>query len=195
MPVTRRLSDAERLRIPRDRAAGQSVRSIAARLGVSERTICNVLRQGRATRVANGSRSEVLTLRVSRDELFAFDALLGRLQIAHRSAALRRMMGAAAGLLAPDPELSAALSRQSAALNRLGSNVNQIARRLNEARLRGEVSTLDLSDRAALRALAGLFFETADQFRALMPGRRLRLDLELDDALQPLLNAGDQDAR
>lgn len=195
MPVTRRLTDAERHRIPRDRAVGQSVRSIAARLGVSERTIYNVLRQGRAARVANGSRSEVLTLRVSRDELFAFDALLGRLQIVHRSAALRRMIGAAAGLLAPDPELGEALSRQSAALNRLGSNVNQIARRLNEARLRGERSALDLSDRAALRALAALLFETADQLRALTLGRRQRLDLEIDDALLPLLTAGDQDAR
>lgn len=195
MPVTCRLSDAERLRIPRDRAAGQSVRSIAARLGVSERTIYNVLRRGRAVRVANGSRSEVLTLRVSRDELLSFDALLGRLQIAHRSAALRRMIGAAAGLLAPDAELSEALSRQSAALNRLGSNVNKIARRLNEARLRGDRSALDLSDRAALRALAALLFETADQFRALTLGRRRQLDLEVDAALRPLLDAGDQDAR
>ncbi|OWJ77985.1 helix-turn-helix domain-containing protein [Haematobacter missouriensis] len=187
MPSARRLTDQERLKIARDRAKGVSVRVMAADLGVSERTVYNVLNHGRLVRSANGSRTRVFTMRVSEAELRAFDASLSRRGINHRSDALRLLVMAAGGFLAPDEHMTEELRSLGAALNRVGNNINQIARRLNEGRVRGEASSLSVPERAEIRALAGLVFDMSDQIQELARNRRRALELEVSQALAPLV--------
>lgn len=187
MPPARRLTDQERHRITRDRAKGVSVRVLATRLGVSEKTVYNVLSHGRAARSANGSRTRVLTMRISEGDLRAFDDCLSRRRIAHRSEAMRRLLLAASGLLAPDDHLVDEMRGLGAALNRVGNNVNQIARRLNEARVRGEALPWTGTGPTEVRALAGLIFTLADQIQDLSRNRRERLKIEVDKALAPLI--------
>lgn len=187
MPSARRLTDQERQEIARDRAMGVSVATLAARLDVSEKTVYNVLSHGRLARSANGSRTRVLTMRVSDRDLQSFDAALVRVHVPHRSEAMRRLMMAASDLLAPDENMAEELRTLGAALNRVGNNINQIARRLNEGRVRGEVPSLTVTDRAEIRSLAGLVFTLADQVQEMSRNRRAALALEVDTALAPLI--------
>ena len=187
MPSARRLTDQERKTIARDRAKGVSVRTMAADLGVSEKTVYNVLNHGRLARSANGSRTRVFTMRVSEAELRAFDASLSRRGINHRSDALRLLVMAADRFLVPDEHMTEELRNLGAALNRVGNNINQIARRLNEARVRGEALSLSVTERAEIRALAGLVFDMSDQIQELARNRRRALELEVGRALAPLV--------
>lgn len=187
MSPARRLTDQERQEIASDRAKGASVPAMAARLGVSEKTVYNVLNHGRLARSANGSRTRVLTMRVSERDLRSFDAALRRHDVSHRSDALRRLVLCASDLLAADEHMTEALRGLTAALNRVGNNINQIARRLNEGRVRGERPSLSVSERAEIRSLAGLVFTIADQVQEMSRNRRAALKLEVDKALAPLI--------
>lgn len=186
MPKARRLTDEERSKIVRERAKGVSASDLAARFGVSPKTIYNVLSHGRSVRSANGSRSRVLTMRVSEADLRRFDAVLSRRGIAHRSDAMRRLMLAAEGVFLPDDQMCDELRNLGAALNRVGNNVNQIARRLNEAKVRGERLSYPASSHRDVRALAGLVFDLADQVQEMSRARRSLLDLEISSALAGL---------
>lgn len=187
MPPSRRLTDEDRQQITRERAAGVSVAVLASRFGVTERSVYRVLRHGHQARAANGSRVRVLTLRVTESELHGFDARLAGAGIGHRSEALRRMVTAAGDLLSPDREMTDQLRSLGAALSRVGNNVNQIARRLNEGRGRGAPASLSPSETMAIRALAGLVFDMADQVQEMSRNRRAALQLEVDKALAPLV--------
>ncbi|WP_112309799.1 plasmid mobilization relaxosome protein MobC [Pseudogemmobacter bohemicus] len=195
MPPTRRLTDQERQEIVRERAMGVSVGVMAARFAVSEKTVYNVLSHGRQARSANGSRTRVLTMRVSERDLRAFDAALSRHGLDHRSDALRRLVACASDLLSPDEDMAEQLRGLGAAMNRVGNNINQIARRLNEGRVRGEQAVLTGSEKAEIRALAGLVFTIADQVQEMSRNRRATLKLEVDKALAPLIREARDGAR
>ena len=186
MPKARRLTDEERSKIVRERAKGVPASDLAVRFRVSPKTIYNVLSHGRSVKSANGSRSRVLTMRVSEADLRRFDAALSRRGIAHRSDAMRRLMLAAEGVFLPDDEMCDELRNLGAALNRVGNNVNQIARRLNEAKVRGERLSYPASSHRDVRALAGLVFDLADQVQEMSRARRSLLDLEISSALAGL---------
>ena len=186
MGHSRRLTDQERRQIVRERAKGVAVRDLAIALKVSPKTVYNVLSHGRTAVSANGSRTRVLTLRVTDRDLLGFDAALSRRGIAHRSDAMRCLMLAADDLLRPDAGLTAEMRAMSAALNRVGNNVNQIARRLNEARLKGERLPYTAASHAEVRDLAAFVFDMADQVQALMRARRRALDLDVTRALAVL---------
>lgn len=192
MPASRRLTDAERQSIAKARASGTSAATLADHFGVSLKTIYNAANRATARQKANGSRARVIGLRLSPAELQHFEATLARRGIAHRSAALRRLLLVASDVFSPDDTAAAALRDLSAGLNRVGNNVNQIARRLNEAKLRGTPVTWRLQDQDATRALAALIFDLADQIQDLSRARRRALALVIDQALAPLLDqAGD----
>ena len=186
MPKARRLTDEERSKIVRERAKGVPASDLAVRFRVSPKTIYNVLSHGRSVKSANGSRSRVLTMRVSEADLRRFDAALSRRGIAHRSDAMRRLMLAAEGVFLPDDEMCDELRNLGAALNRVGNNVNQIARRLNEAKVRGERLSYPASSHRDVRALAGLVFDLADQVQEMSRARRSLLDLKISSALADL---------
>lgn len=187
MAKARRLTEEERLRIAKERAEGVSARELASRYGVSVVSVYNAVNHASGRRISNGSRSRVLNLRVSEAELRAFDASLSRRGISHRADALRRFVMAADDLLAPDEHMTEELRSLGAALNRVGNNINQIARRLNEGRVRGEVAKLSVPERAEIRALAGLVFDMSDQIQELARNRRRALELEVSQALAPLV--------
>ncbi len=172
MPRRRRLSEIERSTIAQERRNGVSAASLAARYDVSLKTIYNVVNHWGERQTANGSRSRVVGIRVSR--------------IAHRSDAMRRLMLAAEGVFLPDDEMCDELRSLGAALNRVGNNVNQIARRLNEAKVRGERLPYPASSHRDVRALAGLVFDLADQVQEMSRARRSVLDLEISSALAGL---------
>ena len=182
----RRLTETDRLSIAKERAQGVAAADLAQRYGVSLKTIYNVVNHRDERQTANGSRSRVVGIRVSDDDLRRFDAALSRRGIAHRSDAMRRLMLAAEGVFLPDDEMCDELRSLGAALNRVGNNVNQIARRLNEAKVRGERLSYPASSHRDVRALAGLVFDLADQVQEMSRARRSLLDLEISSALAGL---------
>ena len=186
MLKARRLTDQERSTIVRERAKGVAASDLAARFTVSPKTIYNVLSHGRSVRSANASRSRVLTMRVSEDDLRRFDAALSRRGTAHRSDAMRRLILAAEGVVLPDDEMYDELRSLGAALNRVGNNVNQMARRLNEAKVRGERLSYPASSHRDIRALAGLVCDLADRVQEMSRARRSVLDLEINSTLAGL---------
>lgn len=187
MAKARRLTGEERLRIARERSEGVSAADLAARHGVSLKSVYNAVSHAQGRRVSNGSRGRVVGLRLEDAELRRFDALLSGRGIGSRSEALRHLVLAASGLLAPDDGMTDEMRGLSAALNRVGNNVNQIARRLNEARIRGEALPWIGTGPTEVRALAGLIFSLADQIQDLSRNRRERLKVEVDKALAPLI--------
>lgn len=187
MGHSRRLTEAERRQIVRERTKGVSVSAISAALKVSPKTVYNVLSRGRSAVSANNSRTRVLTIRVSERDLRGFDGALARRGITHRSDAMRCLMLAADDLLRPDHGMTDELKGMSAALNRVGNNVNQVARRLNEAKLNGERLPYTSASHAEIRDLAVLVFDMADQIQEMFRARRRELHLEVTKALAGLV--------
>ena len=100
-----------------------------------------------------------------------------------RTAYLRRLLNGYD--LKPRP--SAEMEALRTEIHQIGNNINQIARRLNEGRVRGEQAVLTGSEKAEIRALAGLVFTIADQVQEMSRNRRVSLKLEVDKALAPLI--------
>ncbi|WP_323764059.1 plasmid mobilization relaxosome protein MobC [Marinovum sp.] len=194
MKRRRRLSEIDRSNIVRERRDGVSVACLASRYGVSLKTIYNTLNHAEARQVANGSRSQVVGIRVSESDLRRFDAALSRRGLKHRSDAMRKLMLAAEGVFLPDDEMCDELRNLGAALNRVGNNVNQIARRLNEAKLRGERLPWSETSHRDIRTLAGLVFDMADQIQEMSRARRSALDLEIESVLSGLGETDDHGA-
>lgn len=187
MARARRLTEEQRLRIAQERSGGVSATDLSSRYGVSLKSVYNAVHHAQGRGISSGSRERVIGLRLSGTELRRFDAELAARGIAHRADALRSLVMAADGLLAPDEHMTGELRGFGAALNRVGNNINQIARRLNEGRVRGEVATLAASEKAEIRALAGLIFTIADQIQEMSRNRRAALALEINKALAPLI--------
>ena len=127
MPRRRRLSEIERSTIAQERRNGVSAASLAARYDVSLKTIYNVVNHRDERQTANGSRSRVVGIRVSDDDLRRFDAALSRRGIVHRSDAMRRLMLAAEGAFLPDDEMNRIIALQIEACAQFG--VDEIALR------------------------------------------------------------------
>ena len=181
--TVRRLTDAQRQEIARQRAQGVPARALAERYGVTRKTIDNAVRHVRDAAAVQDSPTRVVGVRVSERELRAFDAALAR-QGLTRSEALKRMMRAAGGLLALDGESREGLDQLRAALNRVGSNVNQIARACNQARVSGQPLPYTAQDHAEIRAALGVVFQVADQVRDLARSRRAQLDVTVGAMLR-----------
>jgi transposase-like protein len=187
MSKARRLTEEERLRIAKERSEGVPATDLAQRFGVSLKSVYNAVHHAQGRRISNGTREQVVSLRLTRGETRNLDAALSARGIAHRSDALRALVLAASDLLIPDALMTEELRSLGAALNRVGNNVNQIARRLNEDRVRGEGGILVASDKAEIRALAELVFTIADQVQEMSRNRRMALKLKVDKALAPLM--------
>jgi len=183
----RRLTETERLSIAKERAQGVAAADLAARHGVSLKSIYNAANHARERQLANGSRPKVIGLRVSERELERFDAALQGYGIVSRTDALRGLMAAADKILKPDERIADRLEGMSAQINRVGNNVNQVARRMNEARRRGEPLPYSAESHAHVRELAGFVFEMADQIQEMFRARRGDLELEVTKALAHLI--------
>lgn len=191
MSTRRRLSREERLGIIRDRAKGVTHQALADRLGVTPRAIYYVLRTEKERRRESGTRTRVVTVTLSEDELQAFDAVLARQNITSRADGLRRLIQAANGLFIPDDQLGAELAGFRAALNRVGNNVSQIAKRMNEAANKGMRPPFSPSSLEQVRALAGFLLDFADQVHSLAERRRSELNLRVRNALRELADGAE----
>jgi len=185
-----RLTETERLNIAQERLQGVAAGDLAARYGVSLKSVYNAANHAADRQTANGSRPNVIGVRVSPKELQRFDAALARHGVVHRSDALRCLILAADDILRPGEGMTDELRSLSAALNRVGNNVNQVARRLNEAKLKGEWLPYTPASHAEIRDLAVLVFDMADQIQEMFRGRRRALDLEVTKALAGLARQG-----
>lgn len=128
---------------------GGRPKDVAAQFGVSLSTIYNLRREAGGGR---GRASNVVTLRLSDEELAALRkyALDGGFD--GKSAALRSLIRAATGYLELRREEFLDLERLNAELKSQGVNINQMARALNKSALFGGAS-LSRGDKEELLAL------------------------------------------
>lgn len=87
----------------------------------------------RPSRATTGGR--ILSVRVSREEALAFDAVIGPAGFASRSEALRVLVRGAGGAFAPLPEEADLLATLARELHKIGVNVNQIALAANRRQI------------------------------------------------------------
>lgn len=176
------LTQGQRLEIARERATGVPARDLAARFQVTPQTINATTRRLREAPAVRDGGTCVLSVRVSDRELRALDATIVRYGLS-RSAALKRLVGAAGGVLAPDTEGAQGLMQLGAAVNRIGGNLNQVARACNEARLKGERLPYTAQAHAEVRAAVALVLEVVAQVQQLARSRRGQLDVVVGQAL------------
>lgn len=179
----RRLTQGQRLEIARERADGVAVAELAARFEVSRQTIHAATRQLRDAPAVQGADTQAIGVRVSSRALRDFDVAIGRHGLT-RSEALKRLMGAAGTMLAPDDDSAEGLRQLGAAVNRIGGNLNQIARACNEARLKGQRLPYTAQSHAEVRAAVAVVLEVVAQVQQMARSRRGQLDVVVGQALK-----------
>ena len=182
-PRHRRLTQEQRFAIVRKRAKGVAVEDLAREYGITTRSIFYTLKSDQARKLDNHVRSELINVRLTKQELAGFDAVLTRRDIHSRADGLRRLIQSANDVFVPDDDLSEQMRGLSASLNRTGNNINQIAQRLNEAKRQGKTPPYGNSAHGQVRALAGLIFDIADQVQDMAQRRRSHLSGEVSRIL------------
>lgn len=135
----RRLSLSESKEIAARAASGESVTELAAAFGVSRPTIYRAIEKNGA-KVGASAADPRVSIRLTRQEVSALDALAGRLGLS-RSALGRAVLRLAADFIEPDDETLSAIRDLSRQIKTVGGNLNQIAAHLNrEARMQGKAS-------------------------------------------------------
>lgn len=184
MPKGRILTPDERLVIVREAAKGADVKGLAARFGVTRRTIHYTIKREKDRRRDTGIRTSAASVTVTPDEMAAFDLAISKHGFGSRADALRALMQATNGIFVPDDHLSGELAGFRAALNRVGNNVTQIARRMNEAKKRGMPAPWSELQYEEIRALAGLILEMGDQTDLLIRRRKDAMSVTVNEVLR-----------
>ncbi len=184
MPKGRILTPDERLVIAREAAKGADVKGLAARFGVTRRTIHYTIKREKDRRRDTGIRTAAASVTVTPDEMAAFDLAISKHGFGSRADALRALMQATNGIFVPDDHLSSELAGFRAALNRVGNNVTQIARRMNEAKKRGQPTPWSDRQYEEMRSLAGLVLEMGDQVDQLVRRRNDVMRVTINDVLK-----------
>ncbi|WP_186827141.1 helix-turn-helix domain-containing protein [Shimia ponticola] len=184
MASRRRLTPEERQEIVRERLKGLTHAALAAKFGVSERTVYYTLRTEKDRRRDTRVRTKQVSVTLTPEELQGFDEVLTRHGVSSRSAGVRLLIQSANGVFQPDQHLAEELKSFRAALNRVGNNVTQIAKRLNEARAKGIAPVFGDPSLTQLRLLSGFVLDFADQVDALARRRVSQVTLEAHRALK-----------
>lgn len=188
MTSRRRLTPEERKKIVRERLKGVTHASLAAKFGVSERTVYYTMRTEKDRRRDTRVRTKQVSVTLTPEELQGFDEVLARHGVSSRSAGVRLLIQSANGVFQPDQHLAEELKSFRAALNRVGNNVTQIAKRLNEARAKGIAPVFGERSLTQLRLLSGFVLDFADQVDALARRRVSHVTLEAHRALKDFSN-------
>ena len=124
-------------------------------------------RQWDATNDATTTSGTILSARISKDELLAFDAMVAELGYRSRSDALRAMIRVGSGFLEFSREDAEALLEVQHELHKIGVNVNQIALAANRRRVNlVQTQWQDLNElRAVLPAVRTLLKQINDEHR------------------------------
>ena len=184
MPKGRILTPDERMVIVREAAKGADVKGLAARFGVTRRTIHYTIKREKDRRRDTGIRTAAASVTVTPEEMAAFDLAISKHGFGSRADALRALMQATNGIFVPDDHLSGELAGFRAALNRVGNNVTQIARRMNEAQQRGMPAPWSDRQYEEIRALAGLILEMGDQADLLIRRRKDAMSVTVNEVLR-----------
>ena len=197
MSRTRRLTEAERTEIVRTAADGAPTSALAARFGVTPRTIQSTLRRDEERRRDTHVRTAGVSVTLTLAEVEAFDAVLAEAGIATRAEGLRRLVQAAGGTFVPDARLAAEMARYRSALHEVGNGVVLLARRMSRAGRSGqgagqgggvEIPGLQL---AQVRALARFILDAADEIDLLLRHRRDAMQLEATAELREFVHAAE----
>jgi len=193
MSRAKRLTEAERTEIVREAAEGVSTSELAARFGVTPRAIQYTLRSDAERQRDAAIPVAAVSVKVTPEELAAFDDLLAAAGIETRSDGLRRLLQAAGGVFVPDAQLAAEMTRYRAALNEAGNGVAQIAKRMTEANRAGQGAGPEFSELrlAQMRGLARFILDSADEIDLLVRRRRDAMQLEATAALREFAHAAE----
>jgi len=185
------------MEIVREASEGVSTSELAARFGVTPRAIQYTLRSDAERQRDAAIPVAAVSVKVTPEELAAFDDVLAAAGIETRSDGLRRLLQAAGGTFVPDVQLAAEMARYRAALHEVGNGVAQIAKRMTEANRAGqgasggtsaEFSELRL---AQMRELARFILDSADEIDLLVRRRRDAMQLEATAALREFAHAAE----
>ena len=191
MSRSRRLTDADRMEIVREAAEGVSTSELSSRFGVTPRAIQYTLKADKDRLRDTAVATSAVTVKLTPDELAAFDTVLSAAGIETRAEGLRRLMQSAGGVFVPDTRLTAEMARFRAALHDVGNGVVQIARRMAEANRTGQGAGTEVSEMrlAQMRGLARFILDAADEIDLLVRRRRDAMQLEATAALREFAHA------
>lgn len=130
-----RLTNAEKQTLRGELDAKVPVTELAKKYGVSRRTIYNL--KNRWDERLPQSRSKVLTVRVSTEDMNRLDALAKELDLSRADTA-RRVLLYAAGVYHIEPPEAGEIAELTKEVSAIGRNVNQAVRAMNAAVLRGQ---------------------------------------------------------
>ena len=193
MSRSRRLTDADRMEIVREAAEGVSTSELSSRFGVTPRAIQYTLKADKDRLRDTAVATSAVTVKLTPDELAAFDTVLSAAGIETRAEGLRRLMQSAGGVFVPDTRLTAEMARFRAALHDVGNGVVQIARRMAEANRTGQGAGTEVSEMrlAQMRGLARFILDAADEIDLLVRRRRDAMQLEATAALREFAHAAE----
>ncbi|WP_167650111.1 plasmid mobilization protein, partial [Paracoccus salipaludis] len=130
-----RLTNAQKQALRGELDAKVPVTELAKKYGVSRRTIYNL--KNRWDERLPQSRSKVLTVRVSTEDMERLDALAGELNLSRADTA-RRVLLYAAGVYHIEPPEAGEIAELTKEVSAIGRNVNQVVRAMNAAVQRGQ---------------------------------------------------------
>ena len=193
MSRSKRLTNAQRMEIVREAADGVSTSVLAARFGVTPRAVQYTVKSDAERQRDTAVPVLAVSVKVTSDEMAAFDAVLASAGIETRSEGLRRLMQAAGGTFVADTSLAAEMARYRASLNEVGNGVAQIAKQMQKANRVGQGTGADFSELrlAQMRGLARFILDSADEIDLLVRRRRDAMQLTATAALREFAHAAE----
>lgn len=193
MSRSKRLTDAQRMEIVREAADGVPTSVLAERFGVTPRAVQYTVKSDAERQRDTAVPVLAVSVKVTSDEMAAFDAVLASAGIETRSEGLRRLMQAAGGTFVADAQLAAEMVRYRASLNDIGNGVAQIAKQMQKANRAGQGVGAEFSELrlAQLRGLARFILDSADEIDLLVRRRRDVMQLAATAALREFAHAAE----
>jgi hypothetical protein len=193
MSRSKRLTDAQRMEIVREAADGVPTSVLAQRFGVTPRAVQYTLKSDAERQRDTAVPVLAVSVKVTSEEMEAFDGVLASAGIETRSEGLRRLMQAAGGTFVADTSLAAEMARYRASLNEVGNGVAQIAKQMQKANRVGQGTGPEFSELrlAQMRGLARFILDSADEIDLLVRRRRDAMQLDATAALREFAHAAE----
>ena len=181
------------MEIVREAADGVSTSVLAERFGVTPRAVQYTVKSDEERQRDTAVPVLAVSVKVTPEEMTAFDAVLASAGIETRSEGLRHLMQAAGGTFVADAQLAAEMARYRASLNNVGNSVAQIAKQMQKANRAGQGTGPEFSELrlAQMRGLARFILDSADEIDLLVRRRRDAMQLEATAALREFAHAAE----
>ena len=181
------------MEVVREAADGVSTSVLAERFGVTPRAVQYTVKSDAERQRDTAVPVLAVSVKVTPDEMAAFDAVLALAGIETRSEGLRRLMQAAGGTFVADAQLAAEMARYRASLNEVGNGVAQIAKQMQKANRAEQGTGAEFSELrlAQMRGLARFILDSADEIDLLVRRRRDAMQLEATAALREFAHAAE----